>query len=337
MATSMPWFGFSLVVCVAVGAYAGLVVIEYAAWARANPNLGLKRTMAFVEAKKADEKNARWWDPVNDVRYPAFGAACIGFGFGILAVFIENISSPSPDYRRLIMWFADNQVENVREILGIVYLVGIFMLVGGFFIVASPLNAFKFADPILALRLVWSALVIFLSYPEPKNPLVHKLRMPWLRPVSVRLALTGLVLIAIATTLFQPSRPSSKDASGAAAAKAPPPPVMPNRGAADGDLARMFGAPQDDFFNHRFAPPPQNPQPVPRVEASPDDGASRFVAMTMAVVILPPVFVYLMIWVVGLTVLPTYFNYFEQPEPFEPEKADGDLAALNYAQKECAL
>jgi hypothetical protein len=291
------WFLFALLASTATGIYAGLVVIEYAAWTRANPNADLRRALAFkTSGSSGDKKESQ--DPLADLTWPAFGAACVGFGYAIFTVLLSNIPAPSPELCRLLVRLANDQPEDARAIFATLFLTGLSIMAVGFYIFASRLNAFRFEDPRLAPRVALNAIVVFLAYGDPKNPLVHRLRIPWLRPLSVRLAITGVVLTAIATTAFQPAWQAPKKRSESNLKKLPP--------------TVLVG---DDFFNHQLEaiPPFVAPPPVPE-ETSTENGIGPWLVTAVSVLLVPPTFVYLMVWMVGFTVLPTYFNYFERPE-----------------------
>lgn len=316
VAVSVNCIVFTLLTSVIVGIYAGLIVIEYAAWARSNPERGLMWSLTFVAPEVDEDGETKWVDPVGDVKTPIFGAALMSLGFTIVGVFVGITFMPSPELCRLVARMADQEKENPNELLQGFFLFGVYALAIGFYLVGSSLHALKWADPSVAMRRVWNALFIFLTYPDAAHPLVHKCRIPWLRPVSVRLAISGIVLITIATGAFLPTdAPSPKNQSEKPVAKAlPPSPTPPLFGFHDAEAERILNSRRDGW--------PQ-PRVEPAVPAAPNATVEsnglpmRLAVMIVSAVIGPPILIWVTVWLVGLTVLPTYFNYFETPEPMK--------------------
>jgi hypothetical protein len=325
VAHKLPKFGMEVLACALAGGYAGLVVVEYAAWARANPQVGLERTMAFGKpAARAGEAH----DSPQDVIAPrsaVFWAAVFGLSYGVFTVVFVNVRSPSTEFRRLIMSLAEQDVEKIRDMLGSFLALGLMGMLSGFFITATSLSGLRPANPLLTLRLAGQALVVFLSYPETKHPLVHRFRFAWLRPLSVRLALTGLVLVTAATATYAPTEKPRREPAAEPKSEAYPPPFAPPPPLAppfipqgDLDLARASGQPPELWLGPQLAPPPALPKAAaetPKATAKPaDEESPGLLALVIGLVIGPPVLLYSMICFVGLTVLPTYFNYFEKPQ-----------------------
>lgn len=306
-----------------VGGYAGLVVLEYAGWARANPNLSMERATAFTKPALASKKPRPATAEVDGPIGAFYGASLFGLGYGLLSVFLGNLLSPSPSLYRFLRTLHENDPKKTPETFAMMALFGLYAVLFGLFKVASVLNALRPANPLLGLRLAWDALVVFLTYPEAKHPLVHKFCTPWLRPVSVRMAATGLVLVTVATSAFQPpEKEPSPDREAKPAAKTSLPVPLPARspfvGARDAEAALIVGLSPDDFSGPPFGAAPTKMPTPPASRSSSDGGVPRLMRVAAALVVVPPVFLYMMIWFVGLTVLPTYFNYFEKPREASP-------------------
>ena len=143
--------------------------------------------------------------------------------------------------------------------------------------------------------------------------------------MSVRLAVTGVALVAVATgSFYQPEKPPSTDGAAKSAPKTSQP--RPQRaeprfvGSRDAEAARILGLSPDELYDRPSAPPPTRTTPPPRTPGGPPapDTVTRFALAAIVLVVVPPAFLYAMIWFVGLTVLPTYFDYFEKPQPPGP-------------------
>lgn len=114
------------------------------------------------------------------------------------------------------------------------------------------------------------------------HPLAHRLRLRWLRPVSVRLALAGLVLATVATTILTPSEKTS----------APGPEPAPAMSAA--------------------AAVPSATQAVPESPAIATH-IIVFAFMAIRLAVTPLLIVHGSVWIVGPSVLPTCADDFETP------------------------
>ena len=317
VAHALPQFVLGLYSWAVCGGYAGLVVTEYAAWARSSPGVGLELRMRFEAA------SPRRKEP--DVVGAALGAAVFGAGLGLLAVFGSNVRSPSPDFVRFVHTIARGQ-EQVKDVLGVMPLLGLFGVVLGFLKAGHSLGTMVPGNPLAAARFGWQALVVFLTYPEVEHPLVHQLRVRWLRPPAVRAALTCAALASVATALVAPAdKPRDVQAEKAPASSpaVPPPPAFPREiPPGDLELARITGQPPELWLGPQLAPLPAVPAPVvaPAQATKPDDaGAVGLGGWGFGLVVLPPLALAVMVFYVGLHVLPAYGGFFETPEPPKSE------------------
>ena len=317
IAHALPQFVLGLYSWIVCGGYAGLVVTEYAAWARSSPGVSLELRMRF-EAVSPRRK-----DP--DVFGAALGAAVFGAGLGVLAVFGSNVRSPSPDFVRFVHTIAGGP-ERVKDVLGLMPLFGLFGVVFGFLKSGHSLGVMIPGNPLAAARFGWQALVVFLTYPEVEHPLVHQLRVRWLRPPAVRAALTCAALASVATALVAPAdKPREVQVEKAAASSpAVPPPAFPREiPPGDLELARITGQPPELWLGPQFAPLPAVPAPAaaaPAQAAKPDDaGAVGLGGWVLGLVVLPPLALAVMVFYIGLHVLPAYGGFFETPEPPKPK------------------
>jgi hypothetical protein len=196
---------------------------------------------------------------------------------------------------------------------------------GGFCVTSSSLNALRLTDPSAGFRLAWDAIRVFLTYPEVTHPLAHRLRLSWLRPVPVRLALAGVALVTVATVVIAPRekpKPAAREPKPSAGAEsvARPPSLPPFGFPGDDAFVRGGAPPFADFGGDPFAPRVFSPhQPALTQPAEPSDhtagaGIAEFVFAVISAAVVPPLLTYVMVWLLGLTVLPTYFDYFERPQ-----------------------
>lgn len=313
-AHALPRFALGVLACGVCGCYAGLVVTEYAAWARANPGVGLDRVVAFEGGSERRKKT--------DPRGAVLGATVFGGAFGLFCAVLDNRQTPAPDFRRFVL-AVSSKPEEAKEVLAVMLLLGLVGMVFGFLKAGHSLGAMKPGNPVLALRSAWQALAVFLTYPDVKHPLVHQLRVRWLRPRAVRAALTCAALVTVATSLFPAAEgPPKPTAEGKAA---PPPaaatPQAPRHEIPPGDLelARITGQPPELWLGPEFMPRPPAPPPPPAppaTAAKPDGGgALGLLDQALGLVLLPPLVLAVMVFYVGLHVLPAYGGYFETPAP----------------------
>lgn len=297
------------------GLYAGLVLAEYAAWARANPAVGLERTIRFATAVPERKRP--------DHRGVVVGAAIFGGGFGLLSIVAGNVPSPQPDFVRSIAAWG-GEPGRVVEVLALVFWVGLAGLVFGFLKTGHALGAMKPGDPVAAARFAWQAIVVFLTYPDVKHPLVHQLRFRWLRPPAVRVSVTCAALLTVATAVDaqpeKPTRASREERPVVPSVPAPPPAAPGPREILPGDceLARASGQPPEVWLGPEVRVPSATP-PASRPAAAPAKkpdaaGAADLVDRVLGLVVVPPIVLALMVFLVGLHVLPTYGGYFEQPD-----------------------
>ncbi|MBX9623084.1 MAG: hypothetical protein K2X82_04645 [Gemmataceae bacterium] len=312
VAHALPQFVLGLYSWAVCGGYAGLVVTEYAAWARSSPGVSLELRMRFEAA------SPRRKEP--DVVGAALGAAAFGAGLGVLAAFGSNVPSPSPDFVRFAHAVA-REPEGVREVLAVMPPLGLVGVVFGFLKAGHSLGTMVPGNPLAAARFGWQALVVFLTYPEVEHPLVHQLRVRWLRPPAVRAALTCAALATVATALVAPAdkpRDAQAEKSAASPPAVPPPPTLPRTiPPGDLELARITGEPPELWLGPQFAPRPAVPAPAaPAQAAKPEDaGAVGLGGWVLGLVVLPPLALAVMVFYVGLHVLPAYGGFFETPEP----------------------
>lgn len=233
---------------------------------------------------------------------------------------------PSSELHRLVPASPDEKPGAGSEFLAALTLYALVGMPFGWYRASSAVNGLRFPNPVLALRLAWDAVAVFLTYPESAHPLAHRMHTPWLRPQSVRLAGTCVVLLTAATGFVttpgeKPAAPEKK--AEAATRPATPPPAPPFVGARDAEAERIVGWGDPGFGHGPFNPPPPAwlppvPSPVPAAEPKESPplgaGASRFALAALAVGISGPLFLYFMVWLVGLSVLPAYYGHFEQPE-----------------------
>ena len=119
----------------------------------------------------------------------------------------------------------------------------------------------------------------------------------------------------------------ASSSSSSRSSPAAPPPSPPRAGAGDAEAESIVGWGGPGFGQGPFNPPPvwlpPVPSPVPAAEPKesppPGAGVPRFALDALAVGISGPLFLYFMVWLVGLSVLPAYYGHFEQAEtPAKP-------------------
>ncbi len=318
---TLPKGVLPLITCVLAGGLAGLVVTEYAAWARANPARSLKRMMAFDGPVTDTAGEPRKAAPCIDRGGAFLGAALFGFSFGLCAPLV--LSGEGPALAKAV------GIPDFQLLLGPL---GLLIAPAALVMVSSALNSLRPPRPDLAFRLAWDALVVFLTYPDTAHPLAHWIHTPWLRPLSVRLAAAVTVLVAMATTFtVREASPMPAEPQKPAPAAAPAAPQLPwtprpqpaPRFIPEGDreAARIEGRNIDDLMPRPFEAPtsPASAAPATPGGTAPETPPTssqvpHFVFTAIAAVLLPPVFLYAMVWLVGAAALPNYFHHFETPE-----------------------
>ena len=246
----------------------------------------------------------------------------MGFGFGLIAMLIAYRHKPSRVLYDQVLALTDNDPSKVHEGFNGIFLIGLMHVAIGFFCAACTLKALKWGNPLLAARVAWDALAVFVVYPEPAHPLIHKVQTPWLRPLSMRLAVTALALGAAATLPFLRSDQVPDAKTEAKAAQSIPPvrssekqpfPVQERLPPKDVAAMDIFGSRQVEATNRYAVPSPAPVPPAPAKAKTDTDGWEKFGVAAMLIIILPPALLFLMVWFAGMTVLPAYFNYFECP------------------------
>ena len=327
---SLPRPVLPLLVCVLSGAFAGLVVVEYAAWARANPGRSLDQVRAFCEppaAAGAARKPARAFDSRSALR----GVALFGLCHGLWSTILLHGVGPSSELHRLLPPPSPEGTVSNSEFLATLALFSFLGMPCAWLWANSSLNALRVPNAFLAFRVARDALVVFLTYPETTYPLAHRIHTPWLRPQSARLAATCLLLLAAATSLLTPPKESPKTEAEKKAATSPASQPQPPRSVPPGDLelARIERGTRDDFAEAitgsspvPFGPAPgmSDTPPPPATEPPASDSrpigtrVAEFAITAVAIAVVPPFIAFFIVWLVGMAVLPTYFNYFEKPE-----------------------
>lgn len=304
--------------CALAGGLAGLVVVEYAAWARANPSTSLERGRAFDgPVADAGGKPRRPAGPI-DGRAALLGAGLFGLCYGL----VSTLPSHGAEWLRLLRPPEGWSQEQATEALAAVFGVGLVGMPCGWVWASSALNGLRLMNPLVAPRVAWDALAVFLTYPEAAHPLAHRISTPWLRPLSVRLGGAGVVLAAVATASTTPPespKAAPETAAAPAARPAAPPPQRPRAvipeddGVGPGWGGNPFGNSPFDRTPPGWGQPPEPPAVIP--ESRPlGDGVPRFVRSTLVAAVAGPVLLYTLVVVLGAAVLPTYFHYFESPQ-----------------------
>ncbi|MBX9579594.1 MAG: hypothetical protein K2X87_04735, partial [Gemmataceae bacterium] len=221
-------------------------------------------------------------------RAAVVGAAVFGLSYGVFSSVVQYGIGPSSELHRLVPASQEEKPGNGSEFLAAVTLYALVGMPLGWYRASSAVNGLRFPNPVLAVRLAWDAVAVFLTYPEPAHPLAHRLYTRWLRPQSVRLAGTCVVLLTAATGFVatpdeKPATPEKK--AEAAARPAAPPPAAPRYvPQGDRDAARIERGSRDDIANALFDAPPGPfnppppvwlPSPVPPQVMTPDAPARR--------------------------------------------------------------
>lgn len=332
-----PSFVPPVLACVLAAGFAGPVVAEYAAWARANPGVGVERVRAFDGLPAVAGPRERV-GPI-DVRAALFGAAVFGLGYGL----VSALPSHGPELLRLLRPAQGWTDETAREAVATIFGIGLVAMPLGWAWANSALGGLRLVNPIPAFRIGLDAIAVFLTYPEAVHPLAHRLHCRWLRPLAVRLALAAVVVTAVATSAVTPPerRKAALGEKPTPAEQTTPAPPLPLP-ATPWPPGPRFSLPEDEFARRgpvgqgpggwgrpefggfgggQFNPPPPawNPAPVPPADVTPSrpsgDVVTRFALSTMATAVAGPLFLYAMVVVLGAAVLPTYFRHFEAAEP----------------------
>lgn len=307
-AHALPRFALWPVAGLMCGCLSGLILLEFAAWARANPKVGLERVIAF---EKEDERRKQL-----DPRGALIGGTIFGLAFGLMSVVTENLPVPSADFTRFVNKLG-SEPNLARVLLGEALALGISGMVFGFVTLGRSLGAVKPGHPIRAIRYAGQAIVVFLSYPDVKHPLIHRLRVEAVRSPAVRGVLFGLSLITVATAFFTPADKMHQSEAAAPRQTAP-----------------REETPRDADFNWPAAQPagpwawqgevPLIPMPLPPAPPPPPPAPKGEEVSVLGLLdklagyaFGPLLFLAAMVFYLGLGVLPTYGCYFE-PRPSSP-------------------
>lgn len=304
----------TLAVC---GAFGGLVVVEYAAWARANPACEIVRLMAFIpERPRRNSRTPAEWDFWFRPGQCVLAATLFGLSLGLVFDVLIHGFGPTSALHRVYPPEATADPEGTATLLNILSLSGFLGLLAGLFWGNAAMNAQRAPKPWLALRLAWDAITIFLTYPNTNHPLAHRLHFAWLRPQPVRLTLTAVTLLTIVTLAFPPAEqtPAAEKIPSESQPASYPTPSRIYR-AQDEDApysrspeARERRARETTAPVWTALPPASSPAAAP---SRPNVLAYAHALLVGAIGC--PVILLLMVGFFGSSVLPVYFAHFEQP------------------------
>lgn len=291
------------------GGFAALVVAEYVAWMRANPDRSLDRE-AVGPSKRGTKVH----------RMVLLGGIIAGFGY---ALFVVLLVTPPRDSA----WTAPSPLLARRaDGVTVMRLWSAAVFLGGVLLINAALDCLRRPKhPLQNCRLAWNALVVFLTYPGTTHPLAHRISVRWLRPQSVRLVLAGVTLCTTTTALLVRSNKSPEESTrvkpaAVAPAAATGTPLVPFAGA---DASNQFPIPlHQNGGTTVTAALPYAPHPVstpPATEPRPSlPAATQLIDFAVGLVIAPPFLVYALVWVFGVGALPWYHARFEKPETGTP-------------------
>jgi hypothetical protein len=313
-----------LVAGTACGGFAALVVLEYAAWARANPKVGLHQAWAFSEF------------PVREVAGTTVAGGCFcGLGFVLFAAHLYATSNATSDHSAYILLASPNTAYDLTGSGGLLPFAGILSFATGILFVTTALDSFRLVNPFPVVRIAWDALCVFFTYPEVDHPLTHRLCLAWLRPMSIRVVLGALVLTTIATAAMpRTSRNETlaADSKNERSNATNPPYVSPPSSASplpqgDIDLAMIEGRSVSHggigTFPSATTSATRNPDSAPSETTAPASGsfatrATAFAITAAAIALGAPLCVYLMVCLLGIAALPVHSGYFEKPATLSP-------------------
>ncbi|MEO2089899.1 MAG: hypothetical protein ABGY75_10435, partial [Gemmataceae bacterium] len=116
------------------------------------------------------------------------------------------------------------------------------------------------------LFLAWRPLAVFLTYPDTRHPLAHRLRFRWLRPKAVRLGLTAGLLLIVPSMNNRTATSTPPTVTGQTAPLATTPPPAERRHPRDAELAQILGISPEDLARSELPPagsfPPASPAPT---------------------------------------------------------------------------
>jgi hypothetical protein len=292
------------------GGYAALVVAEHVTWMRANP------------ARSLDDDTPNAMKPESDrhrLRVLASGLVT-GFSYGLFLVLVIWPPKRQPWTDPTVLSGGLLDGTSVVRIWCVVF----FCL--GLFAMNATLGSCRLVNGRgVSWRLPWDALVVFLTYPNTSHPLAHRLGAKWLRPLGVRLALTGFVLSTSTTALLVSLRkPDGATPSPKAATVAPPVRTV--------SYSRPIHAPDSlspyEGWNTKSESVPEvapatygSERDDSPAAVDPDSSsASAYVVCVLILLLFSPALVYAMVFTLGMLALPHYYHRYEAPPASRPAK-----------------
>lgn len=310
MGQAIPWFVQQAVGCVAAFGYAGLVLFEYAAWVKADPALDLSAQLAAVAAARTEYEREKHTLTARQGRRFVSEAMQAGGLFALFLLGGDGFLRPDSELPQLLATIEPDKAQENRELLLGLCLVGGLWFLIEVFSASGTLCKERTMEGLPSLLLGWKPLVVFLTYPDTRHPLAHRLRFQWLRPKAVRLGLTAAVLLLIPSVNSRPAAatPQVVTHSPASIVVASPPAARSHPG--DAELDRICGVTPDAWARGEqppasvFAPAP----PIPLAAgAGPSDSAPPpFPVILFFAVVGPPAVVYSVVAALGVFILPTY-------------------------------
>src|SRR5262249_46335298 len=137
---------FKLIAGMACGGFAALVVLEYAAWARANPQVGLHEAAAFSEFEVKEE-----------VESAALSGVFFGLGSVLLGAHVYAASGSSSDPSQSVLCAPPNEPYPLRGSRGLIPLGGVFLFASGILLMTGALDSFRVVNPLRVFRIAWDA------------------------------------------------------------------------------------------------------------------------------------------------------------------------------------
>lgn len=305
---AIPRFVQAGVACVAVFAYAGLVLFEYAAWVKADPAIDLAAQLAQVAAATTDIERDQHTLPPRRGRQFLGEAVFIGVLVAMLFVLGDSLLSPASELSRLIISLDPEGANKLPEL----YLQGCLVAVAflPIFIISASgdLNAARLPLGVPSLFLAWRPLAVFLTYPDTQHPLAHRLRFRWLRPKAVRLGLTAGLLLIVPSMNNRTATPTPPTVTGQTAPLVTTPPPAERRHPGDAELARILGISPEDLARSELPPAGSFPPATlaPTATGPSDSDQPPFLVVLFFAVIGPPAAVYAAVSALGVLILPAY-------------------------------
>lgn len=288
------------------GGYTSLVVAEYMAWARANPDRGLDRPGQEGSGSTPHTGGVL-----------VFGLVT-GLSYGLFVTLVARPPQGSPwrdptDF----LGFKSDGLTTVR-------LWCLAFFIGGIVGTNFALGTLRRPRQTGAnWMLTCDALVVFLTYPNTKHPLAHRINSKWLRPLAVRLALTALVCSAATNAFVSSTRradvvPNSEKETVAE----PLGRAMPDAHLHAGEKLPQFGGWHAGFGNGPASFPTPDGQPrttsTETTDGNAETMAERFVSSAAILVLFPPALIYALVFTLGAIALPHYYHRYEAPAVHGP-------------------